>query len=434
MAAGGGQPVAVTKLDASRHETAHRYPYFLPDGRHFLYMAVNLSAPPNDPANAIRLDSLDGKDDRPLVHIASNAAFASGHLFYATSDRTLLAQKLDRRFEPVGEPTPLAQRLGNTGWANFANFTVSENGLLLYEPPSITLSQLLWFDRNGKQIGSAGEPARFFSPRLSADGRRIAVDVLDPAKNALDVWLYNAERGSGSKFVFGPGSAGNGSPVWSPDGNRVAFSSDRKATNARPDIWIKPVDGGTEQILLENADNNTPEDWSRDGRFLSFRVIPAQGRRAYQLWTLDLTNKQKATTVATSGNNGAADSRFSPDGRLLAYDSDESGRYEVYVQAFPGPGGKWQISAAGGVIPHWRGDGKELFYLSLDNKIMAAPVEMAPAFHAGAPASLFAVHPGGGTVYDVAADGKRFLVNSLSADQGSPPLSLLVHWTSLLKP
>jgi hypothetical protein len=425
----------VTKLDASRHETAHRYPQFLPDGRHFLYMASNLSAPPNDPANAIRLGSLDGKDDRPLVRIASNAAFASSHLLYATRDRTLLAQRLDKRFEPVGEPVPVAQRLGNTSWAFFADFTVSENGLLLCAPQSVTLSQLFWFDRGGKQIGSAGEPARFFSPRLSADGRRIAVDVLDPAKNALDVWLYNAEGGAGSKFVFGPGSANNGNPAWSPDGKRVAFSSDRKATNARPDLWIKPVDGGTEEILLENADNNTPEDWSKDGRFLSFQVIPAQGRRAYQLWTLDLTNKQKAIAVSTSGNNGAGDSRFSPDGRLLAYDSDESGRSEVYVQAFPGPGGKWQISSAGGSLPRWRGDGKEIFYLSLDNRIMAAPVETAPGFHAGTPTPLFAVHPGSaGNVYDVSADGKRFLVNSLPADQGSPPLSLLVHWTSLLKP
>ncbi len=138
--------------------------------------------------------------------------------------------------------------------------------------------------------------------------------------------------------------------------------------------------------------------------------------------------------VAPGGNNGQSDSRFSPDGRFLAYDSDESGRFEVYVQAFPGPGGKWQVSSAGGNIPHWRGDGKELFYLSLDNKIMAVPLETTPAFHAGAPAPLFAVHPGAGAVYDVAADGKRFLVNSLPADQGSPPLSLLVNWTSLLKP
>ncbi|HEV2064114.1 MAG TPA: protein kinase [Thermoanaerobaculia bacterium] len=429
--AGGGQPVAVTKLDASRHETAHRYPHFLPDGRHFLYMAANLSAPPNNPANAVRVGSLDGKEDRPLVSVASNAAFASGHLLYAR-EGALLAQRLDKRLEPVGEPIPIAQSIRFTSWVNFTNFSVSENGLFLYAPAFAPTSQLLWLDRGGKQIGSVGEPAVFLNQRLSPDGRRLAIDVFDPAKNASDLWLYGADGSGAAKFVFGPGSHGN--PVWSPDGKRVAFSSDRKAKGVRPDIWVKPVDGGMEELLLENSDSNSPEDWSRDGRFLSISTIPAQGTRIFHVWVLDLGSKRKVIEATEGGNNGAADSRFSPDGRWLAYDSDESGRSEVYVQAFPGPGGKWQVSAAGGVIPRWRGDGKELFYLSLDNKIMAVPLETTPAFHAGAPAPLFAVHPGGGTVYDVAADGKRFLVNSLPADQGSPPLSLLVNWTSLIKP
>jgi Tol biopolymer transport system component len=429
--AGGGQPVAVTKLDASRHETAHRYPHFLPDGRRFLYMACNLSAPPNDPANAVRVGSLDGKEDRSLVPFASNAAFASGHLLYAR-EGTLLAQRLGKSLEPVGELIPVAQRTYFANWANFTNFSVSDSGLLLYAPIFATPSQLLWLDRGGKQIGSVGEPAVYLNPRLSPDGRRLAVDVFDPAKNATDLWLYGANGSGAAKFVFGPGN--HGAPVWSPDGRRLAFSSDRKAKGARPDIWVKPIDGGMEEILLENSDSNTPDDWSRDGRLLSVTTIPAQGRRIYQIWVLDLGSKKKVIEVAGAGNAGAADSRFSPDGRFLAFDSDDSGRSEVYVQAYPGPGGKWQISAAGGAIPRWRGDGKELFYLSLDNKIMAVPLETTPAFHAGAPAPLFAVHPGGGAVYDVASDGKRFLVNSLPADQGSPPLSLLVNWTAMLKP
>jgi len=277
-----------------------------------------------------------------------------------------------------------------------------------------------------------GEPGVFLNPRLSPDGRRVAVDVFDPAKNGTDLWLYGVDGSGGTKFVFGPGN--HGFPVWSPDGRRIAFSSDRKAKNARPDIWVKPVDGGMEEVLLENSDSNTSEDWSRDGRFLSVLTIPAQGTRINHVWVLDVGSKRKVIEATEGGNNGATDGRFSPDGRFLAYDSDESGRYEVYVRVIPGPGGKWQVSAAGGTIPRWRGDGKELYYLSLDNKIMAVPLETAPAFHAGAPAPLFAVHPGAGTVYDVVADGKRFLVSSLPADQGSPPLSLLVNWPSLLKP
>jgi Tol biopolymer transport system component len=430
VSAGGGQATPVTKLDASRHETAHRYPHFLPDGRHFLYMAANLSAAPNNPANAIRVGSLDGKEDRPLVAMAANPLFASDHLLYGR-EGTLLAQRLNEHLEAVGEPIPVAQRVGNPStWWSFTGFTVSNNGLLLYAPLFATASQLLWLDRGGKPLGSVGEPAVFFSPRLSPDGRRVAAEVFDPARNSSEIWLYNADGGGATKFVFGLGNQTN--PVWSADGKRVAFSSDRKAKGIRPDIWLKPVDGGAEQTLLENPDNNIVEDWSQDGRFLSVQVIPAQGKRTNQLWVLDVAGGGKTTAFATGGSS-SADSRFSPDGHWLAYDSDESGRAEVYVQTFPGPGGRWQISAAGGTNPRWRGDAKEIFYLSLDNKIMAVPVEAGPTFHAGTPAPLFAVHPAFGTVYDVSADGKRFLVNSLPADQGSPPLSLLVHWTGLLK-
>ncbi len=428
--AGGGRPVPVTKLDASRHETAHRYPHFLPDGRRFLYMAANLSAPADNPANAIRVGSLEGKEDRPLLPVASNAVFASGHLLYGR-DSTLLAQRLAKGLEPVGEPVPVAQRALQFGWANFTSFTVSDSGLLVYTPLLATPSQLVWLDRGGKQINSVGESAVFVSPRLSPDGRRIAVDVFEPARTATDIWLYNADGTGGTKFVFGPGSHGN--PVWSPDGKRIAFSSDRRAKGVRADVWVKATDGANEEVLLENADQNSPDDWSRDGRYLSFNTIPAQGKRTLQLSVLDLSGGRRTFAFATEGTfNG--DSRFSPDGRWIAYDSDESGRGEVYVRPFPGPGGKWQISAAGGANPRWRGDGKEIFYLSLDNKIMAAPIQTSPTFHSGAPVPLFPVHPGFGTVYDVAADGKRFLVNSLPADQGSPPLSLLVNWTSLLKP
>jgi Tol biopolymer transport system component len=428
--AGGGPPVAATKLDASRHETAHRYPSFLPDGRHFLYMAANLSAAPNNPANAVRVGSLDGGEDRLLVPVASNAAFASGHLLFAR-DGALLAQRLDKRFVPAGEPMPIAQHAGASGWASFTNFSVSGNGLLLYAPFIPPPSQLIWLDRGGRQIGSVGEPAIIFNLRISPDGRRLAVDVLDQTKSATDVWLYGADGSGAVKFAFGQGDQGN--PVWSPDGKRIAFFSDRKAKRVKGDIWVKPVDGGVEEVLLENADSNTPEDWSRDGRFLSMTTTPAQGRRTNQVWVLDLGSGKKAAAVSTGGNQFAGDSRFSPDVRFLAYDSDESGRSEAYVQAFPGPGGKWQVSTAGGGNPHWRGDGKELFYLSLDNRIMSVPLETAPAFHAGAPTPLFAVHPAFGSVYDVAPDGKRFLVNSLPADPSSPPLSLLVNWTAMLK-
>jgi Tol biopolymer transport system component len=429
--AGGGRPIAVTKLDDSRHETAHRYPSFLPDGRHFLYMAANLSGAPNDPANAIRIGSLDGKEDRVLAPVLSNARFASGHLLYVR-ERTLLAQRLDGRLQPAGEPFPVAQRVTGVGWVGFSCFTASDTGLLVYAPIVTVPSQLLWFDRSGKPLDSVGEPAIYLDTRVSPNGQRVATDVFDTSRNFAEVWLFNSDGSGANKFAFGPGNRYG--PVWSPDGTKLAFASDSKAIGVRPNVEVKALDGGMETTLLDNGDSNIPESWSPDGRFLSLQVVPAKGKRSNEVWVLDVA-AHKTIPVSTGGEN-AGNSQFSPDGHWLAYESDESGRSEVYVQSFPGPGGTWQISAAGGTIPHWRGDGKELFYLSLDNKIMSVPVETGSGSH-GAPVPLFTVHPalGGptGGIYDVTADGKRFLVDSLPADQGSPPISLVVHWTGLVK-
>jgi Tol biopolymer transport system component/tRNA A-37 threonylcarbamoyl transferase component Bud32 len=433
VSAGGGQAVPITKLDASRHETAHRYPSFLPDGKHFLYTALNLSGAVNDKGNAIRVATLDGKEDRSLLPVPSNAMVVGNHVFFAR-EGTLLVQRLTDRYEPEGEPVPLGQRPNRTNWLYMANFAASEN-LFLYAPLFAATSQLTWMDREGKLLRNAGEPAAFSSPRLSPDGRRFAVDVLDSSKNALDVWLYGADGTGASKFAFGPNN--QAASVWSPDGNRIAFASDRKSKGTKADVWIKSVEGGPEEVLFENADSNFPLDWSRDGRFLAMQNLPEKGQRIYQLAILDLATK-KTTVFPAAGNNGVGDARFSPDGRFLAYDSDESGRSEVYVQTLLASGSRWQVSAGGGYVPRFRGDGKELFYLSLDNKIMAVPIEESPAFHAGPPGALFAFHPvlnsSTGNTYDVAPDGKRFLVDTLPADQSSPPLSLLVNWPALVKP
>jgi Tol biopolymer transport system component/tRNA A-37 threonylcarbamoyl transferase component Bud32 len=430
VSAGGGQPAPLTKLDPGRGETAHRYPWFLPDGKHFLYMAANLSASTNNPANAVRIASLDGKQDRVLVPMAANAQFTAGYLFYAR-EGTLLAQRLNGRYEPEGDPSAVGLRPGGTFWAGYTTFAVSDS-LILFPPLFAAPSQLAWMDRDGKLLRNAGEPAAFVSPRLSPDGRKIAVDLFDPTKNGTDVWLYGADGSGAVKFVFGPGSHGN--PLWSPDGKRIAYSSDRKSKGTKPDVWVKSVEDGAEEIVRENEDNNVPLDWSRDGRFMALRIIPAKGQRVFELVLLELASK-KTTTLARGGNNGVGDARFSPDGRFLAYDSDESGRSEVYVLALPGPTGKWQVSAAGGYVPRFRGDGRELYYLSLDNKMMAVPIEPGPPFHAGTPVALFGFHPVlNGSPYDATPDGKRFLINSQPAQQGSPPLSLLVNWPALVKP
>jgi eukaryotic-like serine/threonine-protein kinase len=431
--AAGGRPVAVTKVDSSRHETAHRYPYFLPDGRRFLYMAANLSATADDPANSIRVGSIDGKIDKALVPVASGASYASGQLLYVR-DGTLLAQELDlSRLETKGEPVPIAQRLVVYGFQFLWPFSVSENGVLVAAPTLDMPSRLLWLDRSGKQVGAVGEAGFIGNPALSPDGTRVAVDVTDPNRDTAEIWIYDTASGVGQKFAYS--HAHDVNPVWSPDGTRIVFESDRKAKGAHSDLWIKPLGGGKEEVLAASSDNRHPEDWSPDGRFVSFGVVQALNRRL-QIWLLDVARERGVIPFATDAEAwDLANSRFSPDGRWVAYSSDETGRSEVFVRAFPGPGGKWQVSNSGGGHPIWRRDGKELFYLSLDNKIMALPVTTAGVFRAGAPAELFSVNLkllNENRVYGVSPDGRRFLVNSQSSDQASPPLELVVHWTALL--
>ncbi|HTO76031.1 MAG TPA: protein kinase [Thermoanaerobaculia bacterium] len=428
--ASGGQPVPVTKLDASRHETAHRYPQFLPDGRHFLYMAANLAGPPDDPANAIRVGSLDGSLDKMVVRTLSNAAYASGRLLYAR-EGTLFAHRFDlSRLETRGDPTPAAQKVGVSNWQSFTLFSVSD-GVLVTSPTFAPSSRLLWLDRSGREVGSIGEAAPFLSPRLSPDGRKVAVDIFDPVHDASDIWIYDVASGAGTKFVSGT-QAHEIAAVWSPDGSRIVFASDRQAKGVRPNLWIKPLEGGKEELFGEAGESRTPEDWSRDGRALSCNVIPISGRRNNQIWIVDTGAGHRASPFAVEAL-AQFNSRFSPDGRWIAYDSDESGRAEVYVRPFPSGPGTWQISTAGGAFPNWSRDGKELFFLSLDFKLMAVPITADAKFHAGTPVALFAVHPAGSSVYDVSPDGRRFLVNSLASDVGSPPFDLLIHWTALLE-
>ena len=422
VSASGGQPVEVTKLDASRHETYHRYPFFLPDGRHFLYVARGSTTPPD----SIRVASLDGRVDKAVLATMSNAAYAAGHLLYAPQG-TLSARPFDLgRLETTGDPVPIAQGL----YMHFRNhflFGATQRLLVFARSPTSPPSTLLWMDRSGKPGRALSEPGLFASPRLSPDGRKVAVDVYDPAKDTSDIWIFDAATGVRTKFVVGS-SRYPQSPVWSPESDRIAFFSYRKEGGTT--LFVKSINGATKDVVLESADENTPEDWSPDGRFVSLFTIPARGKRSFQVWVLNLVGDRKATPFATEAPN-QEDGRFSPDGRWIAFQSEESGKPEVYVRPFPGPGGQWQVSTDGGGSPRWRRDGKELFYLSADNKIMAVPVRLGSTFQAEPPTALFSVRPD--TLYDVSADGQRFLVNNPSGEESSPPLTLLTDWTALLK-
>src|SRR5262249_42845680 len=427
--AGGGKPVPVTKLDAARHETAHRYPRFLPDGKHFLYMAANPGGAPDDPANAIRLGSLDGSGGKVARPTVPNPAYAAGHLLSA-GEGTLFAHRFDApRLQTVGEPVPIVPRVQLMNWQSYSSFSVSDAGILVTSPVYAPATRLVWLDRSGRETGVVGELAPFGFHRLSPDGKKVVADIYDPVRDTSDIWIYDAASGAGTKFIFGQGH--ETSAVWSPDGGRIVFSSDGRAKSVRWDMYVKPLDGSKEEPLAPSEDVRNPEDWTSDGRFVSFNAVPLRGKRNNQVWVLDMAEKKASAFAAEA--NVQSDSRFSPDGRWIAYTSNESGQSEVYVRSFPTGAKTLQVSKAGGALPVWRRDGKELFYLALDFKTRAVPTPDEGGIHIGAPAALFTIRPGGGNVYDVSADGQRFLVDTLASEPQSPPMDLYVNWTALLK-
>ena len=342
-----------------------------------------------------------------------------------------MAQPFDAsRLQLTGEAFPIAEQVAiNIGLAR-AGFAVSHNGVLAYRTGGNTgNSQLAWFDRGGRQLGTIGPPGAYLNPKLSPDGRRVAVEQV--TANNRDIWILEVERGIASRFTFDP--ADEYDPIWSPDGKQIAFVS-------KLNLYQKPSSGaGTEEILLKDGVGTTAHDWSSDGRFITYR--PVQG---VYVWVLPLAGDPSAGSGQgrkpfpfLQTEYVVIQSQISPDGKWLAYLSLESGRYEVYVQSFPKPGAKWQISTTGAVQPRWRRDGKEIFYIAPDQKLMAAPIRGDGTLEVGAPQALFETRTvlGAGTApyalqqYDVAADGQRFLMNvTREGPAATAPITVVLNW------
>jgi serine/threonine protein kinase/WD40 repeat protein len=437
----GGVPRPVTRLDAARHETTHRYPWFLPDGRHFLYLAANLSGAPDDPANLIRIAAIDSKDDHALIPASSNAVYApssegssDGYIVFHR-DGNLFAQQFDQaRLQVKGPVLSVAQNvaLDFLYWRH-ASFGAAENGSLAFESSTTVPSRLSWFDRSGRLLGAVGEPALFVSGltggagrlRISPDGRQLAATIFEPATRGSDVWLYDLARGLRTRFTSGPSA--NADPVWSPDGLQIVFDSDRKHQG---DLYRKPTSSGIEQPLLEGEGQRIADDWSSDGNFLALEIREPAGERRMTLSILSLQDG-KITPFLRRGTT-TGDARFSPDGRWLAYTSEESGRFEIYITPFPGPGQKWQVSTEGGTQPRWRRDGKELYYLSSDLHLMSVGIRNdGQSLEPSIPAVLFEPHPRP-LFFDASADGQRFLIMSSGVEQ-SPPITLVQNWAADLR-
>ncbi|HEV2386423.1 MAG TPA: protein kinase [Candidatus Acidoferrales bacterium] len=432
VSASGGTAQEVTKLNAARQETSHRWPQFLPDGKHFLFYAHgNVSQ-----NNATYAASLGGGEPKLLVRGDSNAVYAPpGHLLFIRQG-TLMAQRFDANsLGLTGEATPLVEHAEWNGSVHRGLFTVSEGGILAYEPGNLSSggTHILWYDRGGKQIAETGTPAEFATPSISPDGRRLAVTMIDPSSSGTNIWVYDLARGTKTRLTFSQGI--NVAPVWSPDGKTIAFVSTR---GGQSHLYRKPADGtgSTIRVVVDDASETNPSG-SADGRYLLFRRQSTQSGSHGEVWAAPFFGDRRAFPVVQGKQFDAFMPALSPDGKWLAYMSTESGQAEIYVAPFLHGSGKWEVSTRGGLWPRWRRDGKELFYLALDNEIMSVEIaEQGASFAAGKVQPLFRANPTPGHLdwmYDVSADGKKFVVASQGGAQVAAPLTLVVNWPALLK-
>ncbi|AMY07941.1 Transcriptional regulator HilA [Luteitalea pratensis] len=435
VSASGGTPEVV--LHADPGQTDLHEPFFLPDGRRFLYLAISGG---KKNAGGIHVGSLDGKLRQRVLDHDSNAIFVAGdpndrHRGYLLFGREggLMALAFDSDgLHTSGEAEPIAARLGTVQGANLSyrrrNFTAADNGLLIYDPHiDRQRSQLLWVDRHGTPLHVLAQLDNVGVPVLSPDESRIVVARKDLATNNNDLWLTDPLGDNPAKFTFDPGSDLLG--IWSPDGQRIVWTSTR---NGSFDLYEKEVSSqGTDTPLLRSEQPKFPLDWSRDGRFLLYRQIGPQTN--HDIFVLPTSGQRKPSPylqTAAMENGGA----FSPNANWIAYSSDESGLVEVYVESFPTHGGKRQISLAGGSGPRWRADGKELYYYSFDGTLMAVSVAGGGAsLTTGTPTVLFPFRPASATsgpTYAVTRNGERFLLSAIVETDPKAPLSIVQNWTA----
>jgi len=421
--AAGGAPRPEVKSDPSGDVVGVGWPQFLPDGRHFLYVVVGRGG-----TSKLMLRALDSEDSKLLLETPSRVQFVEpGYLLYVRED-TLVAQRFDAaRHALQGEAVPLSEGLGIDS-VGLAHFTASEDGTLVYRAGQTRNRQLLWVDRGGKELDAVGDPAEWGDLWPSPDGRRLVVDLSERSTRP-DLWIRDLIRGTTTRFTFDPAS--EIAPLWSPDGRRVVFSSNRSGVF---NLYEKDAAGtGEERELLTSENLALVSDWSRDGRFLLF--YSQDKDTDWDVWALEMQGERKAVPIVKTK---FAELRpgLSPDARYMVYQSDESGRAEIYVVDFPTPSSKWQVSTSGGRQPYWSANGREIFYLTLDNALMAVGVEGGTTFTAGAPQRLFPARLQPATLrsqYRPSPDGQRFLTLAPLGRESIMPMTVVLNWTEALK-
>jgi len=436
VSSGGGVAAVVTTLDPTSRETNHRWPHFLPDGRHFLYTATTGTCCPASKPSIIKIASLDPAESTiTLLQAESSAAYGSGHVLFAR-DETLMALPFDPGArQTTGDAFPLAEHVSMEG-SRYVGASVSENGTVVYASGGLQASQqLTWFDRGGRAIAPLGAASPYLNLALSSDERRVAVTLGTGNPENVDIWILDITRNVLSRLTFDPGT--DASPVWSGDGTHIAFAGQR---SGKFFLFQKLINGtAADESLLEGPRLMTPTGWSRDGRFIAYTVGTASALPLRSdVWILPLFGDRKPFPLTQSAFNETS-GVFAPDGRWIAYTSDEGGQPNIYVQPLPsvGGGGKYQVSRDGGAYPVWRADGQELFFLGLDGTLMAVPIHAADQFEAGVPEALFltgAARFNNSQVYAVTRDGKRILVNARPQQSSAARLlTVIVNWTAAIQ-
>jgi Tol biopolymer transport system component len=424
---GGGAPTMVVKPDAV-HQELDYFPQFLPDGRHFLFCAIRTDVP----KGSTEVGSLGSKEIKFLLRsVDSTALYAPpGYLLYL-QDGVLMARRFDvKRLDFTADAVSIAEDVGSNPLYPYLYSSVSSNGVLAYQTPAISATnQLFWFSRKGAKLESVGEAGVYSNPAISPDGARLAVGLLGSGTRTQDIWVYDLRRGTGSPLTFDP--ANSLDAAWSPDGKHIMFTSEHKGIRG---IYQKSADGlgNTELAFANKVQVGSIDDWSPDSRYALYEDAATRTN----LWVLPLFGQRKPFAFVQGEFNTLA-GQFSPNGRYVAYTSDESGRPEVYVQTFPEHLGKWQVSTSGGTEPMWRPDGNELFYLKPDDTLVSVNVKTSGGeFQAGIPKPLFQVKlitGRGRNRYVVSPDGQRFLMIVATGEANPSPITVVVNWPALLK-
>jgi len=427
----GGAATQVTELDAGNEETSHRLPVFLPDGNHFLYLA---DGKPETAGTfegfSLFAGSIDSKERKRLLATTAGARYSrSGHLLFL-GDRTLFAQRFDPDgLELAGGAVPVAEGLTRTTRFE-ALFSLSDAGLLAFQSGGANeLSQLVWMDRDGRDLESVGKQADMRNVSLSHDGKRVAVQIQDPKSMKGDIWVLDLVRGTSTRLTFDPGD--DFTAIWSADDERIYFSSSRQG---RGDIFSKASSGtGIDELVLADPETNILLSVSGDGRLGAVMTNNSAKKTGWDIGLLDFTTGKQRMFLATPF--GEMLPALSSDGRWLAYQSNESGQPEVYVQSLEGGGGKWQISTDGGNRPRWGAGDRELVFQTLDYKLMAVDVKLTPQFSAAVPRPLIdpRLRQTNGVHYALAPDGKRILVNRSLEQAAALPVTLVQNWTRTLE-